>query len=82
MALDMIKDKIEELVAKIKGDKNLLSSFKADPIKTVESLIGIDLPDEKLEQVVDGIKAKIAVDDIGDKLGDLGDKLGGLFGKK
>ena len=45
-------------------------------------IIGIDLPDEKLEQVVDGIKAKIAVDDIGDKLGDLGDKLGGLFGKK
>ncbi|MBP3378054.1 MAG: hypothetical protein J6L96_04840 [Clostridia bacterium] len=77
-----IKAKINELVEKIKGDKNLLAKFKADPIKTIESIIGIDLPDEKLEQVVDGIKAKIAVDDIGDKLGDLGDKLGGLFGKK
>ena len=77
-----IKAKIDELVEKIKGDKNLLAKFKADPIKTIESIIGIDLPDEKLEQVVDGIKAKIAVDDIGDKLGDLGDKLGGLFGKK
>ena len=77
-----IKAKINELVEKIKGDKNLLAKFKADPFKTIESFIGIDLPDEKLEQVVDGIKAKIAVDDIGDKLGDLGDKLGGLFGKK
>ena len=77
-----IKAKINDLVEKIKGDKNLLAKFKADPIKTIESIIGIDLPDEKLEQVVDGIKAKIAVDDIGDKLGDLGDKLGGLFGKK
>ena len=73
-----IKAKINELVEKIKGDKALLSKFKADPIKTIEKLIGIDLPDDKIEQLVEGIKAKIAIDDIGDKLG----KLGGLFGKK
>jgi hypothetical protein len=73
-----IKAKINELVEKIKGDKNLLASFKAEPIKTIEKLIGIDLPDDKIEQLVEGIKAKIAIDDIGDKLG----KLGGLFGKK
>lgn len=74
MALDMIKDKIEELVAKIKGDKNLLASFKADPIKTVESLIGIDLPDEKIKSIVDGVKAKIDLDDAKDAIG-------GLFAK-
>ena len=73
-----IKAKINELVEKIKGDKNLLASFKAEPIKTIEKLIGVDLPDDKIEQLVEGIKAKIAIDDIGDKLG----KLGGLFGKK
>ena len=73
-----IKAKINELVEKIKGDKNLLASFKAEPIKTIEKLIGIDLPDDKIEQLVEGIKAKIAIDDIGGKLG----KLGGLFGKK
>ncbi|MBE6627188.1 MAG: hypothetical protein E7628_08445 [Ruminococcaceae bacterium] len=73
-----IKAKINELVEKIKGDKNLLASFKAEPIKTIEKLIGIDLPDDKIEQLVEGVKAKIAIDDIGDKLG----KLGGLFGKK
>ncbi len=77
-----IKAKINELVEKLKGDKNLLAEFKSEPVKTIEKLIGVDLPDEKLEQVVDGIKAKIAVDDIGDKLGNLGGKLGGLFGKK
>ncbi len=70
-----IKAKIEELVEKIKSDKNLLSKFKADPVKTVEGLIGIDLPDEQIEKVVDGIKAKISFDDIAGKLG-------GLFGKK
>ena len=77
-----IKAKINELVEKIKGDKNLLAKFKADPIKTIEGLIGIDLPDDKIKQLVDGIQAKLAIDDIGDKLGDIGGKLGGLFGKK
>lgn len=77
-----IKGKIEELVKKIKSDKGLMENFNANPIKTVEGLIGIDLPDDQLKSVVDGIKAKISIDDIGDKLGGLGNKLGGLFGKK
>lgn len=77
-----IKAKIEELVNKIKSDDGLMSKFKADPIKTVEGLIGIDLPDDQIGKLVDGIKSKISLDDIGDKLGDIGGKLGGLFGKK
>ena len=77
-----IKAKIEELVNKIKSDDGLMSKFKADPIKTVEGLIGIDLPDDQIGKIVDGIKAKISFASIGDKLGDIGGKLGGLFGKK
>ena len=73
-----IKSKIEELVEKIKSDKTLQTKFKSDPISAVEQLIGIDLPNDQIEKIVDGIKAKLAVDDIGDALG----KLGGLFGKK
>ncbi len=73
-----IKEKIEELVEKIKGDENLLEKFKKDPITAVEGLLGIDLPNDQIEKIVDGIKAKIAIDDIGDVLG----SLGGLFGKK
>ena len=69
-----IKSRIEELVDKIKGDKDLLAKFKDDPIKTVEGIIGIDLPDDQLGKLVDGIKAKISFDSIGDKLG-------GLFGR-
>lgn len=77
-----IKAKIEELVKKIKADDGLMTKFKTNPIKTIEGLIGIDLPDEQLGKIVDGIKAKISIDDLGDKLGGIGDKLGGLFGKK
>ena len=70
-----IKAKIEELVNKIKSDKNLLSKFQKDPITTVEGLLGIDLPNDQVEKIVEGIKAKINLDKIGGALG-------GLFGKK
>lgn len=70
-----IKEKIEDLVEKIKGDKNLMKKFQDDPVSTVEGLIGVDIPNDKVEAIVDGIKAKINLDKIGDKLG-------GLFGKK
>lgn len=69
-----IKEKIEELVNKVKNDKDFGDDFKKDPVKAVESVIGIDLPDEQIEKIIDGVKAKISLDDIGDKIGDLFDK--------
>ncbi len=73
-----IKAKIEELTEKIKNDKDLLAKFQNDPISAVESLLGVDLPNDQIEGIVEGIKAKIKLDDLGDVLGGLG----GLFGKK
>lgn len=73
-----IKAKIEELVEKIQKDEKLQAKFKTDPIAAVEQLLGVDLPNDQIEKIVDGIKAKLAIDDIGDALG----ALGGLFGKK
>lgn len=72
-----IKEKIEELVEKIKSNDDLLAKFKKEPVKVIEELVGIDLPDEKIEALVEGIKAKINLDKIGDALGGLK----GLFGK-
>ena len=77
---DELKDKLEEIVEKIKNDKDIAAKFKKDPITTVEGLIGIDLPNDQIEKIVEGIKAKIALDKIDvDKVADV---LGGLFGKK
>ena len=67
----VVKAKIEELVEKIQKDPALLKRFQTDPIKTVESLLGVDLPDEKLQPLVTGIKAKLTAGDIGDVLGGL-----------
>ena len=72
-----IKAKINEIVDKVKNDENIAESFKNDPIKTIEGLIGMDLPDDQVEQIVSGVKAKVSLD----KLGGLGGKLGGLFNK-
>lgn len=71
-----IKAKIDEIVNKIKSDPDIASKFQKDPIKTVEGILGVDLPDDVIKQIVDGVKTKVNVDDIKDKLGGLG----GLFG--
>ncbi len=77
MAID-IKAKIEELINKIKGDKEIGTKFQKEPTKTVEELIGVDLPEDQIKTIVEGVKAKINLD----KLGSVGEKLGGLFGGK
>ena len=69
-----IKAKIEEIVNKLKTDKTLMSRFTNDPVSVVEELIGIDLPNDQIEKLVDGIQAKLNMDK-------LGGALGGLFGK-
>lgn len=77
MAFD-IKEKIEQIVGKLKSDKNLMAKFDSNPVSVIEELVGVDLPDDQVNALVDGIKAKIKLDDIGDVLGGIGS----LFGKK
>ena len=74
MAFD-IKAKIDEVVNKVKNDKDFAAKFQKEPIKAVEDVLGVDLPDDQIKSVVDGVKAKVNFDGIADKLG-------GLFGKK
>lgn len=71
-----IKAKIEEIVEKVKNDENFAADFKADPVKAVEKVIGVDLPDDQVNKVIDGVKAKVSVDDVKDKVGGLLGKLG------
>lgn len=70
MSVD-VKAKIEELTAKLQKDPNFLKSFQKDPVKTLEDLTGVNLPDEQLQPLVTGIKAKLAASGLGDKLGGL-----------
>ena len=66
-----IKELIEKAVKKIQSDKALQAQFKKDPVKALEKLLGVDLPNDSMEKVVAGVKAKISIDDLGDALGAL-----------
>ncbi len=79
--MDQIKEKIEEVVAKLKSDPALLKEFKTEPVKVLEKVLGVDLPDDIVNKVIDGVKAKIAAGDIADKVDDVKHALGGLFSK-
>lgn len=66
-----IKAKIEEIVHKIKADKTFAAKFKSDPIKAVESVICIDLPDDQIKAVVDSVKAKLTAGQTSDTIGSI-----------
>lgn len=72
-----IKAKIDEVVAKVKADENFAQKFKTEPIKAVEDVLGVDLPDDIIQNIIDGVKAKINLGSITEKLGGLGN----LFNK-
>lgn len=72
-----IKEKVEELVEKISKDKELQKLFQSEPTKAVEKLLDVDLPDDIIEKIIDGVKAKLTAD----KLADAAGALKGLFKK-
>lgn len=61
-----IKAQIEKVVETVTKDKSLLTQFQTEPVKAVEKVLGIDLPDDIINKVVDGVKTKIAADKISD----------------
>ena len=69
------KEIIEKIVEEIKTNENLKKDLEKEPVKLIEKITGVDLPDELVEKVVDGVKAKIAVD----KVADIADTLKKLF---
>ena len=64
-----IKAQIKNVADSLTKDPQLLQQFQKEPVKAVEKLLGKDLPDEVIQQVIDAVKAKISVD----KLSGLGD---------
>ena len=67
-----IKAKIEEIVKKLTSSKGLMDKFQSNPVAVIEELVGMDLPDDLVNQLIDGVKAKITIDKVGDVLGGLG----------
>lgn len=60
MGLEDMKKFVESAVEKIKSDPNLKEEFLADPVKTLEKVLNVDLPDEQVKAIVEVVKAKVA----------------------
>lgn len=72
-----VKEQITKAVEKIARDKKLQEQFQKEPVKALEGILGIDLPDDVIDQVVKGVKAKLTTD----KLSDSVDAMKGFFKK-
>ena len=68
---------IQEIVKKITSDKDLTGKLLKDPTGTVKEVAGVDLPAEKVDEVLKAVKEKGAGLPGADVLGNLG----GLFKK-
>ncbi len=73
-----IKKIIEDTLEKLQKDESLKELFLRDPVAAVEKITGLDLPEDQINGIVSGIKAKLTADNIGGAI----KGLGGLFGKK
>lgn len=72
-----IKEQIKKAVDSITKDRKLQEQFQKEPVKALESILGVDLPDEVINQVIQGVKAKLTVENVSDAV----DALKGLFNK-
>ena len=71
-----IKEQITKVVERIAKDKNLQEQFQKEPVKALENVLGVDLPDEIVEQIINGVKAKLTLDGAAK----VTDALKGIFG--
>lgn len=68
-----LKEKIEAILEEIKKNPDIKKDFEKDPVKAIEKLIGIDLPDDVIEKIIDGVKAKLTMDNVSKIAGALKD---------
>jgi len=59
-----IKEQISKIVEEVSKNPNIKEQFEKEPVKAVEKIIGIDLPDDIVMKIVDGVKAKLTIDSV------------------
>lgn len=74
---------ISDLVAKFTGNNDLIAKFKKNPIETIKGLLGsVNLDSDQLKTVVDGVSAKLNVEDAIKQGTGILAKIKAIFGKK
>lgn len=72
---------ISDVLAKLEGNENLIAKFTADPVKTLEGLLNVDLPDDQINAVIEAIKAKLQLNDTAKTTKGILGAIKGLFSK-
>ena len=55
----MNQEKINEIIKKIQTDKKLQANVLKNPVAAIEQLIGIDLPDDQINKIINTVKSKL-----------------------
>ncbi len=84
MAMDI--NAIKDAIIKLTKDEEARKAFQADPVKEVERVTGLDLNDEEINAVINGVKAKLEGGEMNDILAKIGssplfDKITSMFNK-
>ena len=69
--MDEIRDLIKKLADKVQSDDEIKALFKKEPVKAVEKILGVDLPDDVVKKIIEGVKASITIEDAKGLLGSL-----------
>lgn len=59
-----IKEQISKIVEEISKNPDIKEQFEKEPVKVIEKVLGVDLPDAVIEQVINGVKAKLTAENV------------------
>ncbi len=59
-----IKGQISKIVEEVSKNPNMKEQFEKEPVKAIEKIIGIDLPDDVIMKIIDEVKAKLTIDGV------------------
>lgn len=85
MDIKDIENKVSQVIKKAESDPDFMAALKRDPVKTVEGLLGVDLPDAEIMAIAEAARGKISLEKGADSakeiIGEIGDKIGGFLHK-
>ena len=85
MDIKAVEEKVKVVIDKAKNDEEFHAELKSDPVKAIEGLLGVDLPDEQAKAVVEAVKAKLNLEKVGEGIKEtvesVEEKISGLLHK-
>jgi hypothetical protein len=72
-----LKEYVQRVVKKLLSDDKLMDKFEKNPAAVIEDVLGVDVPNELVNEILKLVKAQLTAEKVGNAL----EVLGGLFKK-